>query len=126
MVKQLTLAIAMIGALNIPAQAFERLDGPRFFNATAHNVQLRATFADGDVFPVLLVPGALGIYWDLEQVAAIDVNEGNGREIHLSGAALPKMPDGVSKPYDQIWMIDDNQVCVVPHRHFDRHTHPKC
>jgi hypothetical protein len=126
MVKRLILVIAFTGALNIRGQAFERLDGPAFFNTTAHNVQMRATFTNGDDFPVVLVPGAFGTYWDLQQVAAIDVNEGNGHEIHLSGTALPKVPDGLSKPYDQIWMIDDSQVCIVPRRHFDRDKHPKC
>lgn len=125
-VKKLTLTIAIIGTLNVPAQAFERLDGPRFFNATTHNVEMRATFADGDVFPVMLVAGASAAYWDLQQVAIVDVSEGNGRKIHLSGASLPKVPDGLSKPYDQIWVIDDNRVCIVPHRHFDPHEHPKC
>ena len=126
MVKRLMLAIVLTFALGNPGQAFQKLDGPRFYNATAHNVQMRATFTNGDFFSVMLVPGAFGIYWDLQQVAAIDVNEGAGREIQLSGGTLPKVPDGLSKPYDQIWMIDDSQVCVVPHRHFDSHKHPKC
>jgi hypothetical protein len=94
MVKQLAVAILLVGALNLPAQAFEKLDGPRFFNGTAHNVRMRATFTSGDDFPVKLVPGALGIYPDPLQVAVIDVDEGNGREIHLSGATLPKIPAG--------------------------------
>lgn len=126
MVKRLTIATILIGVVVPPALAFEKLDGPRFFNATAHSVQMRATFASGDYFPVTLVPGALGGYWDATQVATIDVDEGNGHEIHLSGATLPRVPAKLSKPYDQIWMIDEDRVCVVPHHGFDRDNHPKC
>ncbi len=125
-VRRWTIAAAMIGPLSFPAWSFEKVDGPRFFNATAHDIQLRATFANGDVFPVTLVPGALGGYWDAQQVIAVGVDEGNGHEINLSGPTLPKVAAGLSMPHDQIWLIDDSQVCVVPRRHFDRRTPAKC
>jgi hypothetical protein len=126
MVRQIAVVAIVIGALSFPAWSFEKVDGPRFFNATAHDIQLRATFTSGDDFPVTLIPGALGTYWDARQVVAIDVDEGGGNKIHLSGTTLPTVPAGLSKPYDQIWLIDDSQVCVVSRRHFDRRKPSKC
>lgn len=126
MVRKSAVVAIVIGTLSFPAWSFEKVDGPRFFNATAHDIQLRATFTSGDDFSVTLIPGALGTYWDARQVVAIDVDEGGGNKIHLSGPTLPTMPASLSKPYDQIWLIDDSQVCVVPRHNFDRDKHPKC
>ena len=109
-----------------PALAFNVLRGPRLYNATSHEILLRVTFSDGYTWPVPMAPLSGAAYTEAAQVTALNVEPKGGNIFYLSGEALPRVPADLIKPSDQMWIMDEKDICVRPERLFHDGVDPKC
>ena len=110
----------------IALSGFVRIDGPRFFNATKHEIGLQVTFTGGGEAPVSMPAGSHFTFPDELQVVSVQIKEKGVVRSRYAGATLPRVPDDLVKPYRQLWVIEEDRICVLSERLLHRDAPLKC
>ena len=92
--------------------------GPAFFNATDGAVSVEITFSAGSGFSGDL--GADGLMgWPFPwQVRTMKVHMKRGGNLAVSEAQVTRLRGKLTKPGNQLWVIDTSHVCVLDSRRF--------
>jgi hypothetical protein len=81
-------------------------------------VALRVKFAEGPDFVITLPPGKVVLFPSPWQVTELDAQLNGGTLLKVAKDEASALRSGIDKPRNQVWVIDNKQVCVVKARMF--------